>query len=178
MGLLSRGPELFDRLSFADENALGIFDFGEGLRSRVVGSEPNGKPGSFGGEVETGGVFSLALRTCPFACPFPLGGVTTGDTSRLIERLSEPADKGDGPGMIEWGGISRLGSNIEVVGVIGGLWSSDMPVKIQRSFTREGFVKDKDVRSVKPCPSRALSRPRIWFSESIGKVSSWNPGRV
>ena len=98
--LLSRGPVLDDRLSFMDGNAVGIFDFGEGLRSSVAGAVPNGEPLGFTrGE---GVIFSLLPRACPFSGEGAMAAAA-GDITRPAggERFSAPADRGDGPGMIE-----------------------------------------------------------------------------
>lgn len=98
--LLRRAPELDDRLSFEAENALGSFDFGEGLRSSAVGPAPKGELPTFCEGVDNGDC-SLALRACP------LGGEVEppreeGEKIREEVRFSAPADRGDGPGIMEW----------------------------------------------------------------------------
>jgi hypothetical protein len=46
------------------------------------------------------------------------------------------------------------------------------PVKIQRSLTRDLFVKEREARSVNACVSKEESRVKIWRKESLANVSS------
>lgn len=80
-------------------------------------------------------------------------------------------------------GVSCLfKSKLDWLGVTGGdsgkPVSLEGPVNTQRSFIRERFVRVRDERSLNPWMSKAPSRAKICCSESVAKVSSWNPTRT